>query len=379
MVMFLRRGREIMVAALPALTIVLVLLAIGLASGWIHFGGGRDRQEHRLKAAAEAKPVKLTPRFPEAARSTTLRLRPTIGLNDGTEPDNDTYSAKTGDYLRLHVVLENPTEDDVRAIAQTTRLTVSVPREAARQHTVTIRAEADNAPPVSASAVIRAADGEASILSAPYAPSVRRNHPQGESYYRWGSYQSPGSGTVRYDYASRTAAITYMPAPNGNLSNAYGKELEFSMIIKVGGSDPVGRPALKVALQARRFGDTMWRSTLDATVGDLLEYQIKATNTGNARSNDTYLTVYTNLGVMYVPGSARIDGPNGLIKVSDELAGSGLYLDALPADDTRIYRFTAKVLDRRPKVNQGPGVQLSADRTKGSFVQPLLRVYPPSP
>ena len=102
-----------------------------------------------------------------------------------------------------------------------------------------------------------------------------------------------------------------------------------------------------VEKQVRKVGEKDWKESVDANIGDEVEFQIVYKNTSN--NTETGVTVKDVLpkGLEYVKGTTKLYNagyPSGLT-AEDKLTTSGLNIGSYTAGSNAIIRFSAKVVE----------------------------------
>lgn len=116
--------------------------------------------------------------------------------------------------------------------------------------------------------------------------------------------------------------------------------------------------------------DGAWHDSVDAKIGDEVEYQIIYQNTSDSTQTDVVISDSLPTNMQYVAGSTvlyNVNHPNGLVLDTDAVvADNGINIGAYTAGSNAFVRFTAKVEDidlawgANTLVNWG---QVSVDKT----------------
>ena len=116
--------------------------------------------------------------------------------------------------------------------------------------------------------------------------------------------------------------------------------------------------------------DGAWQDSIDAEIGDEVEYQITYQNTSDSTQTDVVISDSLPTNMQYVAGSTvlyNVNHPNGLVLDTDAVvADNGINIGAYTAGSNAYIRFTAKVEDvdlawgSNTLVNWG---QVSVDKT----------------
>lgn len=95
--------------------------------------------------------------------------------------------------------------------------------------------------------------------------------------------------------------------------------------------------------------DGAWQDSVDAEIGDEVEYQITYQNTSDSTQTDVVISDSLPANMQYVAGSTvlyNVNHPNGLVLDTDAVvADNGINIGAYTAGSNAFVRFTAKVED----------------------------------
>ena len=105
-----------------------------------------------------------------------------------------------------------------------------------------------------------------------------------------------------------------------------------------------------VATKVRLAGDTdkTWKKSVDAKIGDKVEFQIVYKNTSDARQENVIVDDQLPSNLRYVPGStwlANGNNPTGLTMNEDDVVKTGLLIGHYNPGANAIIRFYAEVVD----------------------------------
>ena len=94
--------------------------------------------------------------------------------------------------------------------------------------------------------------------------------------------------------------------------------------------------------------DKTWKKSVDAKVGDRVEFQINYTNTSKGYQNNVIIDDQLPANLRYVPGSTRIMNasfPQGATINEDDVTKTGIYIGNYGAGSNALIRFYADVVD----------------------------------
>lgn len=105
-----------------------------------------------------------------------------------------------------------------------------------------------------------------------------------------------------------------------------------------------------VETKVRLDGDTdkTWKKSVDAKIGDIVEFQINYKNTSSEDQRDVAVDDQLPANLRYVPGSTRImngANPNGATFENDDIYKNGIWIGSYGAGANALIRFKAEVVD----------------------------------
>ena len=115
------------------------------------------------------------------------------------------------------------------------------------------------------------------------------------------------------------------------------------------------QPNFTITKQVRLAGTTEWSDSVDANIGDTVEYLITYKNTGTTTQNDVSITDKLPQGMTYVEGStylANSNHPSGE-KVADGVASNGINIGDYASGAAAYIKFSAKVTASISDLNCG--------------------------
>lgn len=97
-----------------------------------------------------------------------------------------------------------------------------------------------------------------------------------------------------------------------------------------------------MAKTVRKSGETAWVESVEAKVGETVEFKIDYTNTGDVEAKNVIIADALPENLEYVAGSTKLNGETAL---EDGIAGDGVNIGNFAAGETAYVTFTAKVVD----------------------------------
>ena len=104
-----------------------------------------------------------------------------------------------------------------------------------------------------------------------------------------------------------------------------------------------------MAKTVRKSGETAWVETVEAQVGDTVEFKIDYTNTGDVATKDVVIADALPENLEYVAGSTKLNGETTL---ADGITGAGVNIGEFAPGATAYVTFQAKVVDQSLACNQ---------------------------
>ena len=246
----------------------------------------------------------------------------------------DTWNANTidvqdgGTYtIRLYVHNNNPFGTDM--IATGVKATFSIPTTVSNSQTIVGYLDSSNATPN------RYWDEVTLKMSDDFYLEYQKGSAQ---------YTNAKMGTVSLpDELVVSGATLGYDKLDGNIPGCYGYDGVVTMNVKVHKS-----VAAKVAKQVRIKGTKTWSESVEAKVGDEVEYQIEYVNLLSETVNDVMIRDVLPTNVEYVKDSTYLYNANyqsGVLLADNTLTTTGINIGSYLAKGNAYVRFTGKVVD----------------------------------
>ena len=246
----------------------------------------------------------------------------------------DTWNANTidvqdgGTYtIRLYVHNNNPFGTDM--IAKGVKATFSIPTTVSNSQTIVGYLDSSNATPN------RYWDEVTLKMSDDFYLEYQKGSAQ---------YTNAKMGTVSLpDELVVSGATLGYDKLDGNIPGCYGYDGVVTMNVKVHKS-----VAAKVAKQVRIKGTKTWSESVEAKVGDEVEYQIEYVNLLSETVNDVMIRDVLPTNVEYVKDSTYLYNANyqsGVLLADNTLTTTGINIGSYVAKGNAYVRFTGKVID----------------------------------
>ena len=110
-------------------------------------------------------------------------------------------------------------------------------------------------------------------------------------------------------------------------------------------------PTYRIEQKVRLAGTTEWKTSVDAKVGDKVEFQVQYKNTSNDAITHRDVTIKDILpkNMQYVKGTTKLfnsNHPNGMNILSDTITDYGINIGHYDKGANAYVRFTAEVVDK---------------------------------
>lgn len=247
-------------------------------------------------------------------------------LNAGTDNWSPSTSASYNQVVAVQVVYNNDEEADSGKTASNVHVKVNIPATAGTTQTITTLAGGDNTNKVTGSATV--------------------NLDRTDAYLQY----IPGTATWKHAETANGPMTKTEAISDDVVLNANGVNLGTENPCQAGSVVVQARvmiPGVSVDKYVRQSGATTWATSINAKVGDTIQYEIAYKNTGNTTENDVEFRDQLPKGITYVPGSTKLKSgnyPNGLNVTSDALvASNGITVGDYAPGAAAYVMFDAKV------------------------------------
>lgn len=271
--------------------------------------------------------------FPVASMAaTTVKLEGSLGVANVTKGDTKYAHSVTAGYddvVKLQVYYHNTELPDSGKIAKDLTVKINIPSTPGAVQTVSSKISASNASnTVNSTATVNMSD------SAAYLQYI------------------PGSAVWKHNTGTNTS-VHYVETKISDavVTNGAGLRLEdekpcYNFAATVTVLARVMHPGVSVDKYVRVKGQTEWKTSVNAKLGDTLQYEIAYKNTGNTVQNDVEFRDQMPKGISYVAGSTKLKSgnyPNGLNVTSNALVTDGITVGDYAPGAAGYVMFEAKV------------------------------------
>ena len=258
-----------------------------------------------------------------------------VAARVSTAPMDSTWSADTIDVkdgetytIRLYIHNNNPKGTD--RIAENVSASFSIPSETAKELTVTGYINSSNATPNKYWDEVKFRSDK----------DIYLEYVQGSAQYR-----NAEMGTVKLSNNVVTSGtLLGFNKLDGKIPGCYEYDGFVTIQVKVHAS-----VAAKLSKTVRIKGTKGWNETVDAKVGDEVEYQIEYVNLLSEQVNDVMIRDILPTNVEYVKDSTYLYNSNyqsGIHIKENTLTTVGLNIGSYNANGNAYVRFTGKVIDK---------------------------------
>ena len=195
---------------------------------------------------------------------------------------------------------------------------------------------------------------------------------EGSSLVENNNYGANGGKTVSDALATKSGVkVSYKANEDGKVPGCYGYASYYTVEVK-----PVFESS-SIEKTVRMAGDKEWKETVDAKVGDKVEFQIHYKNLNDSMVKDVMIRDSLPNNLKYVDGSAKLlnqSNPNGLAYEDPTIAAVNVGNYAVKGD--AYLRFTAEVVDENLVCNKTNRLINWAKASANGFaVQDSAQVY----
>ena len=142
----------------------------------------------------------------------------------------------------------------------------------------------------------------------------------------------------------RSAVQIGYDALDGNIPGCF----EYASYVTIKVKATVNKPDFLVEKQVRLQGEKTWHDSIDANVGDIVEYQIHYKNTTAAATQNVMVKEVLPYNMEYIAGSTKLynaTNPAGIAR-DDTIATTGVNIGGYSVNGDGYVRFSARVLNK---------------------------------
>ncbi len=241
----------------------------------------------------------------------------------------NTINVKDGETYTIRLFVHNNSPKGMEAIAKGVKATFSIPTTVAKSQTIVGYLDSSNATPT------RYWD-EVTLVSD---ENVYLEYVDGSAKYN----NNKGTFSLPNEVITSGATLGF-DKMNGEIPGCYEYSGVVTIDVKVHSS-----VAAKLSKKVRIKGTKEWAESVEAKVGDEVEYQIEYTNLLTEQVNNVMIRDILPTNVEYVQNSTYLynsNYQNGTLLKDNTLTTSGINIGSYNAKGNAYVRFTGKVVDK---------------------------------
>ncbi|MBQ3476149.1 DUF11 domain-containing protein [Candidatus Saccharibacteria bacterium] len=269
----------------------------------------------------------------------------------------DTWNANSinvedGKTYTIRLFVHNNSPKGMEAIAKGVKATFSLPTTVAKSHTIIGYIDSSNATP----------NRYWDEVTLNASENVYLEYVEGSAKYN----NNEGTFSLPNEVITSGATLGYT-SMNGEIPGCYQYSGVVTIDVKVHSS-----VAAKVSKQVRIKGTKTWSESVNAKVGDEVEYQIEYVNLLSEQVKDVMIRDVLPTNVEYVPNSTYLynsNYQNGVLLKENTLTTTGINIGAYNAKGNAYVRFTGKVVDKTMACGNNQLVNWASATVSGSSVE----------
>jgi uncharacterized repeat protein (TIGR01451 family) len=229
--------------------------------------------------------------------------------NAGTMNWATSASAKYNEVVAIQVVYNNTEDPSSNKTTNNLKVAINLPSTSANSQTVTTSVSADNMTTINGSAKVNFSDGPAYLQ---YIPGTA-------TWKHASTANGPMTTTTTLSDSQISATSTGVVANLGNENPCQAGSLVIQARVIV--------PGLTVDKFVRHAGDKDWSRSINANLGDKIQYEIAYKNTGNTVEKNVEFRDQLPKGITYTAGSTKLmngNYPSGTAITSDAVVTNGI-------------------------------------------------------
>lgn len=253
--------------------------------------------------------------------------------------------AEDGKEYLVRLYAHNNNTKGTNGVAKDVTLHFTLPTTAGTELSVQGAIDSSNATPsrVYDDVVFKSADGRSFYLQYVEGSALYENNSIGKST------ANGGNGPVKLsdDIINQAGVKIGYDKLDGNIPGCFQYASYTTIRVKAVYIDN----SYEVAKTVRKIGDSdkTFKETVDANVGDTVEYQIYYKNTTGKHVDNVVVKDILPNNMEYIAGTTKLynsANPNGIVNDNDTIATTGINIGNYDADANAYIRFRAKVVDK---------------------------------
>ena len=264
----------------------------------------------------------------------------------------DTINVKDGETYTIRLFVHNNSPKGMDAIAKDVKATFSIPTTVSNSQTIIGYLDSSNATPTRYWDEVTLKSNDNFYLE----------YVEGSAKYN----NNKGNFTLANDIVTSGVKLGFT-SMNGEIPGCYEYSGVVTIDVKVHTS-----VAAKLSKQVRIKGTKTWSESVNAKVGDEVEYQIEYVNLLSETVNDVMIRDILPSNVEYVKNSTYLYNSNyqsGVLLKENTLTTSGINIGSYGAKGNAYVRFTGKVVDNSLKCGSNQLVNWANVTVSGKTVK----------
>jgi uncharacterized repeat protein (TIGR01451 family) len=278
------------------------------------------------------------------------------GANVATWNAN-TIDVKDGETYTIRLYVHNNSPKGRDAIATGVKATFSLPTTVAKSQTIVGYIDSSNATP----------NRYWDEVTLNASENVYLEYVAGSAKFNNKSEAGQERTFALPDSVITSGATLGYDAMDGNIPGCYGYSGVVTIDVKVHSS-----VAAKVSKQVRIKGTKDWSESVEAKVGDEVEYQIEYVNLLSEQVKDVMIRDVLPTNVEYVQNSTYLynsNYQNGTLLKDNTVTTTGINIGSYNAKGNAYVRFTGKVVDKSMACGKNQLVNWASATVSGSAVK----------
>ncbi|MBQ3469820.1 DUF11 domain-containing protein [Candidatus Saccharibacteria bacterium] len=268
--------------------------------------------------------------------------RENTGINDGKQTWNaNEITVEDGKEYIIRLYAHNNNPNGTKTVAKNTTLHFTLPTTAGTSLSVQGSIDSSNADPtrVYDDVVFKSKNGETFYL----------DYIEGSAHYENNSIGKAANGGAKLsdDIITSKGVLIGYDKLDGNIPGCFQYASYTTIRVKA----VYINNSYTVEKTVRKIGDTdkSYKDSVDANIGDTVEYQIYYKNTTGEHVDNVMVKDVLPNNMEYVAGSTKIynsTNPNGIKNNDDTITTTGVNIGGYDANGEAYIRFRAKVVDK---------------------------------
>lgn len=264
----------------------------------------------------------------------------------------NTINVKDGETYTIRLFVHNNSPKGMEKVAKGVKATFSIPTTVAKSQTIVGYIDSSNATP----------NRYWDEVTLNASENVYLEYVEGSAKFN----NNKGTFSLPNEVVTSGATLGYT-SMNGEIPGCYEYSGVVTIDVKVHSS-----VAAKVSKQVRIKGTKTWSESVNAKVGDEVEYQIEYVNLLSEQVKDVMIRDVLPTNVEYVKDSTYLynsNYQNGVLLKENTLTTTGINIGSYNAKGNAYVRFTGKVVDKTMACGDNQLVNWASATVSGSSIK----------